>query len=69
MEAAQPARYVKEPVTCTHEDCKEKQMVHTRVGHSSAAMPTQFIPCVKCHRDFVAMTTAEIIAGPFPMEA
>ena len=69
MESAQPARYVLMSVTCTHPDCNHKQNVHVRASSGSAAMPTQFIDCLKCGRSFLVMSTAEIIAGPFPMEA
>jgi DNA-directed RNA polymerase subunit M/transcription elongation factor TFIIS len=66
MEAAQPARYVVIPVSCS--SCKENQVVHIRARTGFGQMGTQVVECLKCHTGFDVMVPDEIIAGPFPSQ-
>jgi hypothetical protein len=66
MEAAQPARYVPMPVTCT--SCNEKQTVHIPASTGFSQMVDQEVECLKCHNIFLVMLPDRIIAGPFPID-
>ena len=62
---AKAAEFVVMMIKCPH--CKTKQKVHVGVNLIPSPMPSQYVFCINCDRDFDVTLPDKIVGGPFPL--